>query len=324
LQHHRVTEAQHVVAAVIVNSANEILLSLRPAHVHQAGLWEFPGGKLEAGEDAWRALVRELGEELGIEPVNARPMIRIRHDYPDKSMFLDVWYVNAFNGQPRGREGQKINWVSRSELTQRKFPAANLPIVNAVRLPPLYLITPEPDDDNAGFFPILERTLKAGIRLVQLRANSYTEYQYKELARRAIDLCRSYGAQLILNSSPDLAESLDADGLHLNSTRLMKMKRRPVAADKWLSASCHSRREVEQAGMLGMDFIVISPVLTTSSHPGAKVHGWHGFEELCDFAVMPAYALGGLNQQYMETAWQHGAQGIAAVSAIWKSSALGN
>ena len=148
LQHPRVTEAQHVVAAVIVNSANEILLSLRPAHVDQAGLWEFPGGKVETGENARRALVRELGEELGIEPVNARPMIRIRHAYPEKTVFLDVWYVDAFKGQPRGREGQEVDWVPRNELTLRKFPAANLAIVNAVRLPPLFLISPEPGDDS--------------------------------------------------------------------------------------------------------------------------------------------------------------------------------
>ena len=94
MQHRRVTEAQHVVAVVIVNSANEILLSLRPAHVHQAGLWEFPGGKVEAGEDARRALVRELGEELGIEPVSVRPMIRIRHDF-QKHGFIGVVMPDA-------------------------------------------------------------------------------------------------------------------------------------------------------------------------------------------------------------------------------------
>ena len=177
LQYRRVTDAQHVVAAVIVNSKKEILLSLRPAHVHQAGLWEFPGGKVEAGEDARKALVRELVEELGIEPLNARPMIRVRHAYPEKSVLLDVWYVDTFKGQPRGREGQEIKWVSRNELTQRKFPAANLAIVNAVRLPSLYLISPEPGEDRAGFLSILERTLKTGVRLVQLRAKAYSKHQ---------------------------------------------------------------------------------------------------------------------------------------------------
>jgi 8-oxo-dGTP diphosphatase len=320
LQLHRLTEAQHVVAAVIENSANEILLSLRPAHVHQAGLWEFPGGKIEVGEDARQALARELGEELGIAPLSARPMIRIRHDYPDKSVYLDVWYVDTFQGQPRGREGQEIDWVPRNELMGRKFPAANLAIVNAVRLPPVYLITPEPGDDHARFFSILEHALKSGIRLVQLRAKSYSVHQFKQHARKAIDLSRRFGAQVILNCSADLAESLGADGMHMSSEMLMSMKTRPVPEDKWLSASCHSRQEVEQAGQLGTDFIVISPVLTTSSHPDAKVLGWQGFTALCDLASMPAYALGGMNLHRIDKAWHHGAQGIAAISAIWNAS----
>lgn len=322
MQYRHVIDAQHVVAAVIANNTNEILLSLRPAHVHQAGLWEFPGGKVETGEDARRALDRELDEELGIKAVCARPMIRIRHDYPEKSVLLDVWYVDAYTGEPHGREGQQINWVPRAELTQRKFPAANIPIVNAVRLPPLYLITPEPGDDSDGFLGKLERAIKAGVRLVQLRANAYSARQYEELARKAVDLCHSYNARLILNSSLNLAERLGADGVHLNSSRLMKMNSRPVAADMWLSASCHSRQEVEQAILVGADFIVISPVLATSSHPGAREIGWEGFAHLCDCATMPSYALGGMESQYMATAWQHGAQGIAVISAIWKSSAM--
>jgi len=313
---------QHVVAAVITNAADEILISLRPPHVHQAGLWEFPGGKVEAGEEAKYALERELQEELGIVPVRARPMIRIRHDYPDKSVLLDVWYVDIFTGQPQGREGQEINWISRGRLIQRKFPAANIPIINAVRLPPLYLITPDPGDDIAGFFATLERALKAGTRLVQLRANSYLASGYKALAQRAIEICRRYGAQLLLNCAPELADTLDADGVHLSSAQLMAINNRPVADDKWLAASCHNYQELEKARSVGADFIVISPVLTTSSHPEAEVLNWQGFKELCDEATVPAYALGGMTPRHMGAAWRHGAQGIAAISAIWHSSAV--
>lgn len=317
---HQASQIQHVVAAVITNETGEILLSLRPSHVHQAGLWEFPGGKVESGEDARRALERELAEELGIVPVKARPMIRIRHDYPDKSVLLDVWYVDTFKGLPQGREGQQIDWVPREALTQKKFPAANSPIVNAVRLPPYYLITPEPGDDIARFFTTLEHVLKAGIRLVQLRATTCSTTRYKELAWQAMDLCRCYSAQLILNCSPEIAEGVDADGIHLNSTRLMDMRSRPVADDKWLSASCHNRRELEQAMSLGVDFVVISPVLATASHPQASPLDWQGFEELCEHATMPAYALGGMSPQHMETAWRHGAQGIAAITGLWNLS----
>ena len=78
------------VAVGVIRDGNRILLAKRPDHVHQGGRWEFPGGKREPGEDRFAALVRELEEELGIRPRDARPLIRIRHDYPDKSVELDV------------------------------------------------------------------------------------------------------------------------------------------------------------------------------------------------------------------------------------------
>lgn len=315
-------KVEHVVAAVIVNTRKEVLLSLRPSHVHQGGLWEFPGGKIEAGEDVRQALDRELKEELDITPVSARPMIRIRHDYPDKSVLLDVWYVDHFTGMPHGREGQEFTWVSPSQLTHRRFPAANIPIVNAVRLPPLYLITPEPGGDITGFFTTLERALKAGVQLVQLRANTCTEGRYQALAQQVMELCRRCDAALLLNSHPELVDITGADGVHLNSAQLMTINSRPVAKDKWFAASCHHRQELEKAKSLGVDFIVVSPVLPTSSHPGAEVLNWEGLAELCELATMPVYALGGMSPQHMSKAWRHGAQGIAAISAIWHSSTM--
>ena len=319
---HQTQKAQHVVAAVIVNAGKEVLLSLRPAHVHQGGLWEFPGGKVEPGEDIRQALDRELKEELDIAPISARPMIRIRHDYPDKSVLLDVWYVDRFTGMPQGREGQELNWVAPGQLIHRKFPAANIPIVNAARLPPLYLITPEPGTDIAGFFITLERALKAGVQLMQLRANTCTKSRYQALAQQAGELCRRYGAALLLNSPPDLIDTTGAGGVHLNSARLMAINSRPVAKDKWFAASCHNRQELEKAKSLGADFIVVSPVLPTSSHPEARVLDWEGLNELCEHATMPVYALGGMTPQHISKAWRHGAQGIAAISAIWRSSTM--
>ena len=106
---------QHVVAAVIVNGSQEVLLAKRPLDRHQGGLWEFPGGKVERGEDVRAALMRELNEELGIIIQDARPLIKIRHAYPDKAVLLDVWRVTAFAGEPHGREGQPIEWVAAAE-----------------------------------------------------------------------------------------------------------------------------------------------------------------------------------------------------------------
>ena len=122
----------HVAAGVILNARDEVLLALRPAHKHQGGLWEFPGGKVEQGEVVAAALARELHEELHLTVIEASPFLLLEHDYADKRVTLDVWLVTRHTGEPCGREGQRIAWVPRAELGAYPFPAANLDIVSAL------------------------------------------------------------------------------------------------------------------------------------------------------------------------------------------------
>jgi 8-oxo-dGTP diphosphatase len=124
----------HVVAGVIVNDAGDVLLALRPKHKHKGGLWEFPGGKVEAGEGARDALARELEEEVALAVEQAEPFLVIDHDYGDKQVTLDVWRVTRFSGTPHGREGQEIAWVPVAELANYQFPEANAAIVTALQL----------------------------------------------------------------------------------------------------------------------------------------------------------------------------------------------
>ena len=119
----------HVAAGIIVNSYGEILLAKRPDHTHQGGLWEFPGGKLDAGESVEQALIRELHEELGIHIHRCEPFMQVEHDYADKQVLLDFWRVTGFAGEPKGAEGQMIVWVSLQDLPDYSFPAANRPVV---------------------------------------------------------------------------------------------------------------------------------------------------------------------------------------------------
>lgn len=122
----------HVVAAVIFDADSRVLLAKRPDNKHQGGKWEFPGGKVEAGERAQFALVRELEEELGIvvSPDSLQPLIEVRHCYPDKAVFLDVWQARGFQGAPHGREGQEIGWFQLAALAEMEFPAANHAIID--------------------------------------------------------------------------------------------------------------------------------------------------------------------------------------------------
>lgn len=307
----------HVAVAAISDEQGRILLSKRPDDVHQGGLWEFPGGKVEVGEQVYAALTRELKEELNIIPQQARPLIRIHHDYPDQSVLLDVWRVTDFTGNACGREGQPLEWVRLDQLSEFNFPAANHAIVTAVQLPCVYLITKSTISDVPRYFEKLASLLQAGIKLVQFRIKESETTNFRRLASETLRYCRSHGAKLMVNADPVVVEELDADGVHLSSDRLMVLRKRPLGLHKWVAASCHNAQELNHAADLGVDFAVLSPVLATKSHPGADTLGWETFSDLVESSPMPVYALGGMNPQQMQTAYKHGAQGAAVLSALW-------
>lgn len=127
-----------VAVGVILDESRQILLARRPDDKHQGGLWEFPGGKIEAGETTPQALVRELAEELGLQLDTGcmQPLTEVSFQYPDKAVRLDVWVVCLTSGQAamaHGAEGQPIAWVTSEALSEHAFPAANEPIVEAIR-----------------------------------------------------------------------------------------------------------------------------------------------------------------------------------------------
>ena len=125
----------HVVAAIIVGPDQQIFISRRGEHLHQGGLWEFPGGKVEVGENPDTALARELFEEIDIRVTAAQPYMQVEHDYVDKKVLLDIWQVDAFSGDAHGKEGQQCRWLSLEQLlvpaidNDLCFPAGNQPIL---------------------------------------------------------------------------------------------------------------------------------------------------------------------------------------------------
>ena len=307
----------HVAVGAIINHAGEVLISRRAEQSHQGGLWEFPGGKLEDNEPVQAALARELEEELGIQVQQCEPLIRIHHDYADRPVLLDVWCVTRFEGTPTGREGQPLCWIDPAALDGRVFPAANLPIIKALQLPHEYLITGK-FSDKEDFIRRLQTALEQGIRLVQFRPRTaLTEADYAALVEQAMQLTRSYGAKLLLNTSLAEFAKHEVDGLHLNSDALMACNKRPIAKDKWLCASVHDETELAQANSIDVDFIMLSPVLPTQSHPGAPTLGWNRFHALTEKSHSPVFALGGMDSSHLAPAREKGAQGIAAITAFW-------
>jgi len=310
----------HVAAAVIYNASKEqILLAKRPDDKHQGGKWEFPGGKVEQQESVQDALARELAEELGIQVTQAQPLIQVHHDYSDKAVLLDIWQVTAFTGIPRGVEGQAIKWVSKTKFDDYQFPAANLPILQAIALPAVCLITPDPTT-TANFLSIFEQQLKNGVSLVQFRAKSLDKEAYCQLAQQLINKAHHYQAKVILNSPPTSMLLATADGLHLTSQQLMRSQQRPVLQQgQTLSASCHSIAELQQATRVQTDFVMLSPVQKTPSHPEVNGMGWEHFRTATQAINCPVYALGGVGRNDIAKAKHNGAQGIAAISRLWQS-----
>ena len=305
----------HVVAGAIVDG-DKVLVARRPQSAHQGGRWEFPGGKLEAQEEPRSGLVRELEEELRIKATQLRPLIRIPHDYEDRPVSLDVWRVDGWQGEPRGAEGQAVEWVSIAKLKAREFPAANRSIITAIRLPGLYYVTPEPADTPFSGLRLLQDRLRQGVGLVQLRSKKLKGAELRRLVRQCAALCVSYGAILLVNSAPELARDTEAMGVHLTAERLLSLHRRPLDENHWVAASCHNLHELEHACRVGVDFVVLSPVCPTASHPGAEPLGWERFGRLVSEVTVPVYALGGVKPADTPIAWQHGAQGIAAISGF--------
>jgi len=306
----------HVVAAVIRDDRGRVLLTRREAGRDFAGLWEFPGGKLEPGERAFQALARELREELGIDIAHAEPLIAVPFTYPGKRILLDVHTVTGAQGEPQGRENQALAWVEPEALQRYPMPPADRPVVAALREPALCLVTPEPEslaEFRAGLAVAIER----GVRRIQLRVKRGDAAWRRALAEAALSLLRPVRGELLINGDAALAAELGC-GLHLNSAALMAARRRPVLPR--VSASCHDAVQLQQAERIGVDFVLLAPVAATATHPDARPLGWPGFAELRAQCSLPIYALGGLGPADLACARAHGAQGIAAIRGLWPRS----
>lgn len=310
-------DSVHVAVGVVRNSQDQVLIAQRQAGVHLAGCWEFPGGKVEAGESVCEALSRELREELGIEIGPASPLIKVDHTYPERRVLLDVWEVPSYRGDPLGRQGQALRWVNRRELSRIQFPTANRPIATAARLPECYGILDGDSADPDVLAGLLDRMGGNGIRLIQLRVKALADHRsYSAFATRALEWCNARGIELLLNAEPELAARVGAHGVHLNAARLMRLRRRPVPESLWLGASCHDALQLRHAERIGVDFAVLAPVARTATHPNAQPLGWPLFAELLEQVNLPVYALGGLAPSDLPQARAAGAQGVAGITGF--------
>lgn len=190
-------------------------------------------------------------------------------------------------------------------------------------LPRCCVITPEPASASAAdcraFLDRLSAVLTRGETLVQLRVKSFDAAAFARLAADALARCDAAGAQLMLNGPIDTAGvmRLDGAGWHLDGAALRAVAQRPLPAARRMSAACHAADDLVLAARAGVDFVTLSPVLPTLSHPGAPTLGWTQFAALAAQAAMPVYALGGMTRAHLDDARRHGAYGVAGIRSFW-------
>jgi 8-oxo-dGTP diphosphatase len=309
----------HVVAGILRDDAGRVLVAERPAGKHLAGFWEFPGGKSDAGEAPLAALRRELHEELGIDVRSARPLISVPWTYPEKRIVLDAWLVDAYTGTPHAREAQALQWVAIDALRTLPMPPADVPIVSALRLPDRYLITPSfAPSESRALLDGIERACAAGFRLIQLRQPTWAPDEIARSAREANAIASRYGAELLINASWIMAERLGLAGVHVPARLAAALDLRPISRECWFAVSCHDAAEIRHAERIGADFVTLSPIAPTPSHPETKPLGWDAFAACATQAAVPLYALGGLGEDDIAAAQARGGRGAAAIRAFWR------
>ena len=313
------TERLSIALALLVTPDSKVLVGQRNADQHLGDKLEFPGGKIEPDESAEQAMRRELFEETGLRADHFRPLITIPHYYPAgggfaaRKLILRVFLVTAWSGAIDG--GANWQWQPLSQLDESLFPAANRSMVRALRLPTRLMITANMDDP----LEIAERYRRAasnGVRLIYLRDHSRPRREYEQQVQRFLRQVESQDCQVMVRDDVSATLLDKVSGIHLGSAALQRSASRPVGQQKWCSAACHNQQQIAHAAQLGVDFITLSPVKTTSTHPQALPLGWDRFRQWIAAAPMPVYALGGVSSADLELAWAAGAQGIAAISAF--------
>lgn len=308
-----------VAAGILTDAHGRLLLMQRLPGKHLAGLWEFPGGKVEEGETVEQALARELDEELGIEVRACASLISLPWHYPGKSVRLHALRVTTWTGEPRAREGHPLRWVRADEMDVAQMPPADAPIVTALRLPPYYAITERRGSgtvshESEGWAQAGSKNVPAHF-LIQLRMPGASREAVRRIAMQWLDAEPSLREHLLISHDIELARELGV-GVHLRAAQVRELHERPLPPTSWVGASCHDAEELEFAARLGADFATLSLVRATTSHPGVKPLGWSRFAQMVDDARLPVYALGGVGPDDLQAAREAGAQGVAGIRAF--------
>jgi 8-oxo-dGTP diphosphatase len=300
-----------VVGILYSKNNTQILITKRRKNQFMPNYWELPGGKIETGEDEEDALARELQEELGIKTLRISLKHVMTHHYKDKTVNLSIYNVESYKGNVTGTEGQDVRWCNLQNLSNYKLLPTMRIIINRIRLPEYYWITPDERDPEL-LLQKCQNHLITGAKIIQLRSKDLIEHSY---IGKIHNLCQSYEARLILNV-PNKTFKEPCDGWHLTSEELLKYSKRPCANNKLLGASAHNMKEAKYAETISVDYISLAPIEETPSHPNATPLGWEVAKDIVSKSNLPVYLLGGMGRDSLGRALKIRAQGIAGISQI--------
>lgn len=315
----------HVVAGIIRHpeDSNKIFLSRRQAGQHLENLWEFPGGKLEPGESRFHGLKRELEEENGIQVMSAVPFQSVKHCYVDKKVYLDVWEIKHYRGDPHGREGQQTIWQSVDKLSELQFPDADILMLKALDLPSRLLFIPQYDMDKLDamleqFQSTLER---CHYPLVVFHAPNLSDKAYVDAASQLQSIAQESASNVVVSRAN--LKAIHAKSLqqfthrHLDSGLLPQVDKKRLSEEFSYSAACHNQADLRKAQSLECAFASLSVIRNTLSNAGRQAKGWNGLKSILRSLDIPVYALGGVRRFDFTLARYQGAVGVAGSSDFW-------
>ena len=329
------------VAVAVIHFNNQYLLGFRHASQHQGNRYEFVGGKIEPDETPKQGLIREVYEEIGLDIAQntAVKMGVIRHDYADKTVALHVFKIQVsqaqFDGlqQGKGKEGQAMTWVPQSDLVANQYPLpdANARILKWLKLPNTIYITQSLDS-----FVGVDKWVDFYSQKLPQGSHCYLRTQTSdENATAMIDGLLTIRADItpiiqyatVERLFEHLPERLNAwlkNGMvHLNHQQLMTLDFSSLSKNYCYFASCHDKRSLSRLNTLAKSHTVmgcfLSPVKATPTHPETFQSGgmgWQTLSELIKICDVPVFALGGVGQADLATAYEHGAMGIAGIRLL--------
>lgn len=302
----------------------QVLLSKRPEGKHLAGCWEFPGGQIEPGESAEEALIRELREELGIAVHASTPWTSVTHQYLEKTVVLNVHRVTDWSGVASGKEGQAIEWVPWHRVPERSMPPADRAFLKVFGMAPFALMLSPAISAQAPSRALSELSERlAWIHQTELADHPWWLHWTVNgrttdsigLAKEAMQMIRQAGHVAMLNGSLEMAQSVGADGIHLSAEEGLALTERPEGLS-WVSMACHDSATLQHATCLAADFVTVSPLRQTASHPGQSGLGGEQVKALLANAGVPVLALGGLSTQDLAWARSLGCFGVASLQGF--------